>query len=310
MRRALLLMLVMGCGPEFDPASLVTGLRVLAVKAEPPELAPGETSTLTPLIVDSRGMDAGTPRVTWSLCLQAPLPGSAVSKDCLSTDLGTSDIVTELGEGPTMQVTMPNVTQQQLGIPDSTGGVYLPVIMRVTDGVETVSTVYRLRYTAKISTPFFTGPIQPPNHNPKIDDILVSYGNDGGIAHLDEIKINAKDRIAMRASLSDDSAEMYPQIEGALDPSKISLDGGIKFFDGGIDIGSIHLVEVTETLRVSWFTNIGRFVPDVTGEAGKLDAELRLDKYLVTPPADIDLYIVVRDDRGGTDFTTRKLLLR
>jgi hypothetical protein len=303
---------MLGCGPSFDPASLVAGLRVLAVKAEPPELAPGETATLTPLIVDTRGLDAGTPRVSWSLCLQAPLPGSAVSNDCLSTDLGASDIVTQLGEGPTMQVTMPNVTQAQLGVPDSTGGVYLPVIMRVTDGVESVATVYRLRYTAKIATPFFTGPLQPPNHNPKIEDILVSYGNDGGVAHLDEIKINAKDRIAMRASMSADSAEVYPRIEGEikLPDGGISLDGGIKFFDGGIDIGPIHLVEVTETLRVSWFTNIGRFVPDVTGEAGKLDAELRLDKYLVAPPADIDLYIVVRDDRGGTDFTTRKLLLR
>jgi hypothetical protein len=307
--------MIAGCGPTFDPASLLTGLRVLAIKAEPPEVAPGETSLLTPLIVDSRGMDAGTPRATWSLCLQAPLPGAAVGDECLSTDLGASNVVTKLGEGPTMQVTMPNVTQAQLGVPDSTGGVYLPVIMRVTDGVETVTTVYRLRYTAKISTPFFTGPIQPPNHNPKIDDILVSYGDDGGIAHLDEIKIHQKDRIAMRASLSADSAEMYPRIEGTLQlpDGGISLDGGIKFFDGGIDIGPIHLVEVTETLRVSWFTNIGRFVPDVTGASGKLDAELRLDKYLPPDPyapADIDIYIVVRDDRGGTDFTTRKLLLR
>lgn len=34
------LALTAACGPDFDPASEVQGLRVLAVRAEPPEIAP------------------------------------------------------------------------------------------------------------------------------------------------------------------------------------------------------------------------------------------------------------------------------
>jgi hypothetical protein len=312
MRRSIILVTLMlcGCPPDFDPASHVEGLRVLAIKSEPPELAPGQTATLTPLVVATRGMDAGEPRITWSLCLRPPLPGSAVANECLSTDGGEG--LTPLGEGPTMQVTMPELPPDALGIPDFTGGVYLPVVMRVTDGVETVTAVYRLRRTLLVSTPVFTGPVQPVNNNPRIDDILITYEHDAGMRPFDTYAIHAGDRVMLRPVLPKESYEQYPQIEGTLEipDGGVSLDGGVRFFDGGLEVGGIRLINVTENLRVSWFSSIGSFDPDVTGAAGKEDASFRLDKFVPAPPADIDLYIVVRDDRGGIDFTTRKLLLR
>jgi hypothetical protein len=297
-----LLLFLVACFPSFDPASHVQGLRVLGVKAEPPEVAPGETATLTPLVFDSRG---GNVTIRWSLCLQAPLPGQSVDKGCFDTDLGAA-LTTPLGEGPTMQVTMPNVSAAQLGIPDSTGGVYLPVILEVNDGVETVTSVYRLRYSVP-QLSFFR------NHNPHIDDILIAFDHDAGTKPLGNFEIHTGDRVNLRALLPDADHELYPQIEGQLEIPDLAGgigDGGIAFFDGGIQLGGLTVHEVPETLRVSWFTNIGRLDPDVTGAAGKLDTTLYLDKFLVPPPADIDLYVVVRDDRGGTDFTQRTLLLR
>lgn len=44
-----------GCGPEFDPASLILNERVLAIRAEPPEAVPGETVRLTPLVASPEG---------------------------------------------------------------------------------------------------------------------------------------------------------------------------------------------------------------------------------------------------------------
>jgi hypothetical protein len=44
-----------GCGPEFDPASLILDERVLAIRADPPEALPGEDVTLTPLVVGPTG---------------------------------------------------------------------------------------------------------------------------------------------------------------------------------------------------------------------------------------------------------------
>ncbi len=311
--RRLLILLVTGCGPQFDPASYLTGLRVLAIKAEPPELAPGQTATLTPLIFQPGqpgGNDAGAPTFEWSLCNSVPKPGQSVDKSCFDTDLG--DLTIPLGEGPTIKVTMPNVPAEELGVPDSTGGVYLPVILTVRSGSETVTAVYRLRYTNIIKTPFFTGPLQPPNHNPHIEDVLIAYPDDAGTRPLDDFAIHTGDRVSLRAQLPDSDREEYPSIEGALSlpDGGFSLDGGVHFFDGGISVGGLQLVTVRETLRVSWFADVGRLDPDVTGAEGKLDTTLYLDKYLVPPPADIDVYVVVRDDRGGTDFTVRKLLLR
>jgi hypothetical protein len=305
------LLSIAGCGPDFNPASYLTGLRVLAVKAEPPEVAPGQTATLTPLIFDNRGADAGALTYRWSMCLRAPLPGSSVSLDCFDSDLG-ADATTPLGEGESIQLTMPTLSQDQLGLPDFTGGVYLPVLLRVSDGVETVTAVYRLRYTQSIMTPFFSGPIQPPNHNPHIEDIFIDFERDAGSRPVGDLAIHTGDRVMLRAALPDSDHEQYPQIEGTLSvpDGGVSLDGGVHFFDGGLSVGGITLVNVNETLRVSWFANIGRVEPDVTGAAGKLDTTLYLDKFLVEPPADIDLYVVVRDDRGGIDFTRRTLLLR
>jgi hypothetical protein len=302
-----LFLLLVACNLDFDPASHISGLRILAIKAEPPELAPGMTATLTPLVFDSGGADAGTVDYQWSYCLQPPLPGSSVAIQCLDSDLGPS-LNTPLGTGPTVQVTMPNVSASELGIPDSTGGVYLPVLLTVTRGAERVTAVYRLRYTILVKSPLFNGPLQPPKPNPHIEDVLIAYYNDAGTRPLGTFEIHTGDRVMLRALYPDSDHEQYPQIEGSL--QNASLDAGIQFFDGGLSVGGLQLVNVTETLRVSWFASVGRLAPDVTGAAGKLDTELILDKYLVPPPADIDLYVVVRDDRGGTDFTQRKILLR
>ena len=70
-----------GCGEDFDPYNRLTGLRVLAIKAEPPAAGPGGEChavaraglhpTLTPLVFAPAG-DVG--HLPWSWC---PLPGSA-----------------------------------------------------------------------------------------------------------------------------------------------------------------------------------------------------------------------------------------
>jgi hypothetical protein len=304
MRRILLLCSILGCSNNFDPASYVTGLRVLGVKAEPPELSPGQTATLTPLVVPSGGPDGGTPVIEWSLCEQPPLPGENVAEDCVAADSGTS--LVPLGEGATMNVTMPDLPIEQLGVPDYSGGVYLPVVLKVTQGSEHLTAVYRLRRT------LFVSPFLQPNHNPRISDIEIAYPNDAGTKPLGEVELHNGDRIALRAVMTPGSAEQYPQIEGELKlpDGGISLDGGIRFFDGGVEVGGNTIDFVTENMKVSWFTTIGTVSPEVTGEEGKLDTTLELKKRTPPPPAEIDLYVVVRDDRGGTDFTHRVLHLR
>ncbi len=73
MRRALLLVLAVssGCTPEdFPVESLVDRLRMLGITASPPDLAPGETTQLTALVLDPTR--PGRPTTFWLGCEPDP----------------------------------------------------------------------------------------------------------------------------------------------------------------------------------------------------------------------------------------------
>src|SRR5688500_13893185 len=82
--------LVQGCGGDFDPPSRVTDLRVLAVRADAPYAAPGQTVHLEALAVDpdSRELTWG-----WGLCIN---PASTSAPGCVAA-LDTSTVVIEKG---------------------------------------------------------------------------------------------------------------------------------------------------------------------------------------------------------------------
>lgn len=72
------LALLAGCnGNMLEEQFTVSKLRVLAVRAEPPDLAPGETVTLDALVVDPRH----------DRCLDAVTGGSGAPADCLSAEV-------------------------------------------------------------------------------------------------------------------------------------------------------------------------------------------------------------------------------
>ena len=69
---ALLAALALGCGEQFDPASEVTGLRVLAVKKTAPYARPGEAVDFTMLWHDAEP-DRPTPQIAWlAICENPP----------------------------------------------------------------------------------------------------------------------------------------------------------------------------------------------------------------------------------------------
>jgi hypothetical protein len=67
-----------GCGGDFDPGSRVTDLRVLAVRADAPYAAPGQTVHLDALAVDPAGRAIAW---GWGLCVN---PASATAPACLA----------------------------------------------------------------------------------------------------------------------------------------------------------------------------------------------------------------------------------
>ena len=281
-----------GCSNDFDPASYLApgSLRVLGVVADPPEAKAGDTSTLTVITPDL----PTTPTYEWIVCTQPPLPGSSsLDPLCLQADMGDF-LVPVAGSGPSATVTMPaSATPTTLGVPDATGGLYVPVIARARMGDATLDTEYGLR----LALPG----LEPANHNPTIASASLVVGPvDASMPDLTELSsdpsaptpVAVGSEPTLRLTLTADSFESYPQITGT--PPNITT------------------MTTTEQPRFFWYADAGIFTNDTTG-ADEPDTQLKLDDSKHHPPSvgdRINVFVVVHDDRGGTAFTHRYLIVQ
>jgi len=263
------------------PPSYVSGLRVMAIKAEPPEIAPGASTTLSVLAIDTGGT---TPTATWSRCMRAPLAGQTVNPDCVTGAAG-SDLVS-VGSGLTLTTSMPDVTAASLGAPDATGGVYLPFIAQVSTPAQEITSDYRLR----LSTGDPAG--QAPNTNPQVAGVFQvgASGAQTAIVEATPLVVHAGDKITLTATFAPGSAESYTT---ALPNAS----------------GGTTMTPSTETLSVAWFATAGSFDNDMTSDA-QPTTTLSLDTRTPAAGATIDLYAVGRDERGGTDWVHRTLTVQ
>jgi len=80
------------CSEDPDPASLILGERVLAIRAEPPEAVPGETVRLTPLVVSPEGtLTEGVDfSATWWRCPDNEATALADEERCAAADTRTT----------------------------------------------------------------------------------------------------------------------------------------------------------------------------------------------------------------------------
>jgi hypothetical protein len=209
--------------------------------------------------------------VSWDRCRLAPRPGEAINPDCVDT--AQADYLEPIGDGTTITTTMPDdVTPAALGEPDASGGVYLALVARVTVAGQTLIATYRLRLQS-------AGDV---NHNPVLTDLLLV--NAAGVATpLDAAApptVRAGDRLTLQIAVAADSVEVYPPPLGG-DP-------------------------VPEMLRTSWFSTAGKFSQE-RSEGPEATTVLELDDLLPSPGNAIDVFSVIRDDRGGTDYVQRAL---
>ncbi len=276
-----------GCNRDFDPKTLINKLRLFAVKATPPDIPFGATTTMTATAFAPNA----TPTITWDACLLAPPPatGDPINQDCAALPEGDPSLV-PFGVGDTVTATMPTLDPSMIALPDQTDGIYLPVRLKldVGDG-NPLTAFYQLRiYLAGLDP-------NPPNQNPTLTGIYTVPSADAGMDEdmmLDPTTpapVQANDEIHLRALLTDDSAESYMVYTGNPATTPPTVD--------------------TETVSISWYATAGEFDNDVTGEA-KPDTTLKLDKHMPPSGSIIDLWAVARDERGGEDVLHRQLLFQ
>ncbi|MDP6943559.1 MAG: hypothetical protein QF464_05370 [Myxococcota bacterium] len=259
------------CADDMAAADHVVNLRVLAIRAAPPEVRAPEGDGFALTSVDALVVGGvGEVSYTWSLCF---IPGPVVNgMVCLDPEAEVS-----LGEGPTATIPVPSPELLLSRAPpefegfeiDLSSGVPVQIQLDVTDeSGRSVTALKKIIVSSRSET----------NTNPTLDGITFN-----GLPWEDD------EIIPFNEDLSD--VDIVPQWS----------DATLETYD---DQG----VEATETLLFSWFMDdetselikqrTSGVVPENTFSPGPLEEQ---DERLVT------LWLVARDDRGGVTWLTRQL---
>jgi hypothetical protein len=287
-----------GCRPDLgERESLVTRTRVLAVRGDPPEAAPGANVRYSLLVATPEGAVA-TPLASWAYCATAKLltENGAASAACLR------DAVRPLAEGPpTIEAPMPTDACSVFGPEvasadlrprdaDITGGYFQPLRVTVFEQEESAVALGLERIGCRVANANVDiarefGDRYVANENPELGALTASWS--GAPVALDAIPRGA--RITLRAGWSDRSPERY-----------------IVF-----DLPSRRIVEHRETMRVSWFATAGTFENDRSGR-GEDELETFTENDWTAPDdaRTVHLFVVLRDARGGVAFAIHDLVTR
>jgi hypothetical protein len=288
-RACLVAVAVAACAPALDDdTAIVSGPRLLAARAEPAEVAPGDTVAASALWVDPAGEP---PPLDWAFCtarkaFSEPGPVAAACLVEASPALlafGTGDTATGAVPanacrqfGPDAPDPVPGETAGRPVDPDGTGGFYQPIRLRAGD--DYVLDEVRIRCGLPGATPaqaaeFRAGYVA--NANPEIASMIAP-------------------------------ATAAPGETVALELHWTAAESYLWF-----DPVSRSLAPRREGMRVSWFATAGDFA---SGRGGRREDEL--ETYATgawtapASPGDVQLWAVLRDDRGGAAWTAFAIAVR
>lgn len=288
--------------PNFESASIVTGPRVLAVIAEPPEIHPGETLELS-ILIAGLPVDGGEPEITWRACgsFDGFGGGGGAQYGEEQPDEGCgAGLAFDLGEGPT--ATLPGALTtdlfDNLEVIAMTLGTDLPedVVAQIRSQVGIAFLVEatvraegkQIRATKRV----LISENPEPHHNPPPPQFV--FGEQRIAATGEGLACASEDGEPVTAEPGA-SVELAP-FSDMLEPG----DGGLPDEEPWLETYDIinargELKERKERAFYAWYTTAGSL------EAGSTKSPLRNNVWR-TPvePGDYPLWLIVRDGHGGT----------
>jgi hypothetical protein len=283
-----------GCSDPMEPASLVDELRILAIRADAPEIAPGGGTSLTALWADPKG---GGRDVTFLWIAAAGLVDPAGGFPC-DAPLAAPQLAAAADGGDRYEIpATPEDLIEQIAVPGQTA-VDVTVLASACAG-GTTPTIDDLEHVGFLdlgsdlcrggegiaaTKVIRVSRSEAPNTNPAIDTFLLEgqatppEAQDLDIPSCE--KGTACSDVPLGAILAPSSFETYltnDVMPGATGDSD-------------------------EILYISWFVTAGalgddRSVPDSPEEAAPNRLSLAADD-----PDSLMLYVVAHDNRGGTDW--------
>lgn len=324
------------CKPNLDQTVSVVGDPVvLAVRSDPPEVAPTKTVELTALYVDRNGPIAAAP-IDWAFCTaRNPLANlGPVNPECLQ---GAGSWLRPIGTGIQVSGTLPDIACRQFGPdvpepmpgqpqgrpvdPDPTGGYYQPARLVVpTDGGASVGIAEtRLACTSGVATGTVGVEYNRRYHanvNPAVASVAVvedasagaSWSSDGGATNPTKAGAHVLLRVGWaRCPATDTCGDgICGPDESAKDcpadcTTPVGCTGAERY--AGFDVPSQTVVDRREAIAVAWFATQGTFDADRTGRDSN-DPTPTSDNGWTAPaqPGTAHLWVVLRDDRGGAGW--------
>jgi hypothetical protein len=297
---------LLACVPHLDDdPSRVAEERVLAVRSEPAEAAPGESVVLTALDADANGAIADA-ALDWAACLaRLPLsePGP-VARACIAGEPDALDMTTH---GPTTTITLSNDACRLFGPdpppategqpsgrpvdPDSTGGYVQPVRIALEDGTIALAFV-RLHCGVAGATREQAAELRRryhPNRHPRLETLTIVHedGSFQDAAPGVALHVTTSEHVTFRASWP--ACPEEGACEGAEQYARFDRTDGV--------------VLARESLRVSWLGTLGRFREPRTGRtAAELETLTENDWTAPDAPASGTIFVVLRDDREGVSW--------
>ena len=266
--------LCIACSDDLDPPSRITELRLLAVQADHPYAQPGENVVLDALAVDPRARPL---RWAWGTCVDAQ---SSIALDCLrALDFTTMTIGDDLSHH---ELTMPTTQNDYVGVAvvvcpgdiraGDTNGIPLACVDETGRQLDVSEFEVGLKHIANRPSDL--------NHNPSIDGVTW----DGAPWLEDEVQHD--ECVRMR------DGECVEHGKHAI---AVSAPNAVEGAQG----------DVNERAIVSFFATAGdfddevRFYDDAATKwrARKQDAAPQL----------VTMWFVLRDDRGGVSWTSRRV---
>jgi hypothetical protein len=286
---------LVACGETPDPPSRVTSLRVIAQSMDRPYAAPGESVQVQSLVHDPEGRPMNW---AWATCLN---PSSADVPGCIQKIAESGTPLLAMGEGlDTISATVPE---------DALSSLPIEVRSSATLGVLSVACPGALDIeTSSTGLPF-----------------RCTESNSGRELGLDEFVVGVKRVVVRSSDRNDNPAIARITFDGAewaeddVPTVRACAEGGNDFSGCAEALQHRVAAEVTpesfergktefgepfeEQLVVQYFASEGIFASD------SRIAKNPTDKWVPRKQAagtDVTFWLVVRDNRGGVTWATRR----
>ncbi|MCU0661286.1 MAG: hypothetical protein MUC50_03055 [Myxococcota bacterium] len=311
---------LVGCNAEQESISQVTKPRLLALAAEPPEIAAGGTSTLQLLLVDENGPITEAAEVAWIVLAGdfAAVPDpEALGSDITAAVLELRPPVGVDSGGGTLTVTAgPEVLE---GAEDGQDATLTAFVMVCAGGVLPSTTEALLERLLAL----FSGKLKDYN------DLCDGPGT--GIAALKQLAVSRLGKPAndvnhnpILYSLVMDEQELSPDLgekvqaehecegtDGCREDVLLSAHLAVDSFETYLD--SFGEERLDEVAYVSWFVTGGKFDVDRSGVSAPPSADdeswgpFEVRWFPPREGGEVDLWCVAHDVRGGVSWWRTRL---